>query len=50
VAGARKGWRSILCGPRLSRLRMKARDAKTDCLVILGAGTLTDGAKIVALV
>jgi alcohol dehydrogenase class IV len=28
----------------------EARDTKADCLVILGAGTLTDGAKIVALV
>jgi alcohol dehydrogenase class IV len=50
VVGVRKGMVSHTLWSEIMEIVTEAREAKADCLVTLGAGSLTDGAKIVALV
>ncbi|KAI9796549.1 MAG: hypothetical protein M1833_006113 [Piccolia ochrophora] len=48
VVGVRRGMRPHTQWSEVLEIAREARDARADCLVTLGAGSLTDGAKIVA--
>ena len=50
VVGVRNGMKSHTLWSEVIEIVTAARDAQTDLLLTLGAGSLTDGAKIVALV
>jgi alcohol dehydrogenase class IV len=46
VVGVRKGMAPHTLWSQIIEIVTEAREAKADCLVTLGAGSLTDGAKI----
>ena len=50
VVGVKKGMVSHTMWSEIMEIMTEAREAKADCLVTLGAGSLTDGAKIVVMV
>lgn len=50
VVGVRKGMASHTLWSEVIQIANEARAAKADCLVTLGAGSITDGAKLIALV
>lgn len=50
VAGVRIGMKPHTLFSEILEITAEAREAKADMLVTLGAGSLTDGAKIVAFV
>ena len=50
VVGVRKGMQSHTLWSEILQIVEEAREAKADCIVTLGAGSVTDGAKIVCLV
>ena len=50
VVGIRKGMAPHTLWSQIIEIVTEAREASADCLVTLGAGSLTDGAKIVAMV
>ena len=50
VVGVKKGMTPHTPWSEILQIASEARDGKADCLVTLGAGSITDGAKIVALV
>jgi len=50
VVGTYKGIRPHTPWSQIMEITNEARNAKADCIVTLGAGSITDGAKIVVLV
>jgi alcohol dehydrogenase class IV len=50
VVGVKKGMRPHTPWSQIIEIANEARMGKADCVVTLGAGSLTDGAKIVLLV
>ena len=50
VVGIKKGIRPHTPWSQIMEITNEVRVAKADCLVTLGAGSITDGAKIVVLV
>ena len=50
VVGVRKGMQSHTLWSEILEIVAEAREARADCIVTLGAGSVTDGAKIVCLV
>src|SRR5450756_150899 len=50
VVGVKKGMRPHTPWTKIIEIASEARAGKADCIVTLGAGSLTDGAKIVVLV
>jgi len=50
VVGIKKGIRPHTPWSQIMEITNEARDARADCIVTLGAGSITDGAKIVVLV
>ena len=50
VVGTRVGMKPHTLWSEILQIVKQARDVQADLLVTLGAGSLTDGAKIVALV
>lgn len=50
IVGVKKGMRPHTPWSQIIEIANEARAEKADCIVTLGAGSLTDGAKIVVLV
>ena len=50
VVGVRKGMTPHTLWSEVLQITSEAKQAKADCIVTLGAGSITDGAKIVTLV
>jgi hypothetical protein len=50
VAGVKKGMRPHTPWTQIIEIANEARAGNADCIITLGAGSLTDGAKIVVLV
>jgi len=50
VVGVKKGMRPHTPWTQIIEIANEARAANVDCIITLGAGSLTDGAKIVVLV
>jgi alcohol dehydrogenase class IV len=50
IVGVKKGMRPHTPWSQIIEIAEEAKAAKADCFVTLGAGSLTDGAKIIVLV